>query len=230
MTSFTLKVLAAIFMLCDHINDAIFGQFSILNLIGRMAFPIFAYQLVQGYIHTKDKKKHLLKLLMFAIISEIPFDLIVSTISTTKYLNVLFTFFLATLGMYLSEKINNNYLRTIIIIGISIISHIINVDYGAFGIILIYIFYYFETNKIKNKKMKMTIITFLLCNLKYLSFAFNNPTSETINKYFMCGIFASFAIIFINQYNYKEGKKLKYFFYIFYPLHMIILYFIHINI
>ena len=228
MTSFTLKILAAIFMIMDHTGDAILGRFSILNLFGRLAFPIFAYQLVQGYIYTKNKKKHLLKLLLFAIISEIPFKLFLSTFTNEKYINVLFTFFLATLVIYICEKVSNKYLKIIVIVITSIISQLLKADYGVFGIILVYTFYYFETKNIKNKKMKLGIITFLLCNLKWIQKMFENPS--VINTYLMCGIFTSLSIFFINAYNQKEGPKLKFFFYILYPLHMLILSFIHNNI
>ena len=69
LTSFVLKIIGVITMLSDHIGDSIIGKFSFLNLIGRIAFPIFAFQAVQGFIHTKDFKKHMRKLLIFACIS-----------------------------------------------------------------------------------------------------------------------------------------------------------------
>ena len=75
MTSFSLKIIALITMFLDHISYPIFGGFSYLNLIGRIAFPIFAFQISEGFIHTKNVKKYMLRLLLFAFISQIPFQL-----------------------------------------------------------------------------------------------------------------------------------------------------------
>ena len=71
MTSFVLKIIALITMFCDHFGDAFIGHTSALNVIGRIAFPIFAFQISEGYIHTKNIKKYIARLLIFAIISQI---------------------------------------------------------------------------------------------------------------------------------------------------------------
>ena len=226
MTSFTLKIIGIVSMICDHFTKVFIKRFNILNLIGRLAFPIFAYQSVQAYINTKNIKKHLIKLLVWALISQIPFQLFVSTITDGFYLNVLFTFFLGLLALYIYDKINNKYIGFIIVIIISIISELIKVDYGAFGIILIFNFYYFvRIYKKKNRKLIMAISTFLLCNFKYVGDMINYP--YLVNPYFMLGIATSLAIIPIMLHNKQEGPKLKYFFYIIYPLHMIIFYLIY---
>ena len=68
MTSFALKVLACISMFLDHVGYVIFGRMSFLNYIGRLAFPIFAYQISEGYSHTKNLKKYFLRLFVFAIV------------------------------------------------------------------------------------------------------------------------------------------------------------------
>ena len=94
MTSFILKIIGVITMLFDHVGDAILGRFSFFNLIGRIAFPIFAFQLAVGYTHTRDLKKHIIKLFIFAIISQIPFVLFLSTFTNDFYLNIFFTFLL----------------------------------------------------------------------------------------------------------------------------------------
>ena len=75
MTSFILKCIAMISMLIDHTSVAYFGQTTLFNVIGRIAFPIFAFQISEGYIHTKNLKKYLLRLFCFAIISQVPFML-----------------------------------------------------------------------------------------------------------------------------------------------------------
>ena len=210
-------------MLSDHIGDSILGRFSFLNLIGRISFPIFAFQTMQGYINTKNLKKHMIKLLIFACISQIPFMLFLSTFTTNIYLNVLFTFLLGICALYIYDKCNNKVLGFLFVIIISIIAYFIKVDYGAFGILLIFVFYFFyKNNNIKHNKLLMSISIVLLCVIHYLPNIFKSPS--LICTYLSLITFTSLSLVFILFYNNKEGPKLKYFFYIFYPLHLLILY------
>lgn len=240
MTSFFLKLIAVICMSFDHIGDAFFGHFTYFNLIGRIAFPIFAYQAVQGYMHTKDLKKHLIKLFIFACISQIPFYLFLTTFSEEFYLNILFTFLLGLITLFAYDECKNKFLGFLFVILGAIIGEVVHVDYGAFGILLIFTFYFFEKefkdNSIKlwgnfylsSKKFLMTILVCFLCFTKYISQIISHP--KLIVHYLLLGLFTSLSMVFILFYNKKEGPKSKYFFYIFYPLHLLILYLVHIFI
>lgn len=220
MTSFILKIIGVITMLFDHVGDAILGRFSFFNLIGRIAFPIFAFQLAIGYTHTRDLKRHIIKLFIFAIISEIPFVLFLSTFTNVFYLNIFFTFLLATFAMLSYDKCKNKVLGIISVILISVIAEFVGVDYGAFGVLLVFLFYIF-----KDKKVYMSISTFILCFSKYIIDIISSPAFYF--QYILCAFFTFLSTIFILFYNGKEGPKSKYFFYIFYPLHLLILYFLH---
>ena len=206
-------------MLSDHIGDAILGKFSFLNLIGRISFPIFAFQAIQGYIHTKDFKKHMIKLFVFACISQIPFMLFLSTFSNSFTLNIFFTFFLGLLALFVYDKCKNKILGFLFVVFASIIGQLIHIDYGAFGILLIFVFYFF-----KDKKILMAISTIILCFAKYIPSIVRYPSLYL--HYLYCGLFTSLSLIFILLYNKKEGPRAKYLFYIFYPLHLLILYFL----
>lgn len=222
MTSFILKIIGVITMLFDHVGDAIIGKFSFCNLIGRIAFPIFAFQAVQGYIYTKDFKKHMLKLFIFACISQIPFMLFLSTFTEEILtLNIFFTLFLGLLALFVYDKCKNKVLGFLFVILTSIIAYFIHVDYGTFGILLMFCFYFF-----KDKKGSMAITTIVLCFLRFVPDIIATPVLWYI--YIQCAIFTALSLIFILFYNKKEGPKAKYFFYIFYPLHLLILYFLHI--
>ena len=108
MTSFTLKIIALITMFIDHLGYAIFNKFSFFNYIGRVAFPIFAFQISEGFHYTKNVKKYFARLLLFAIFSQIPFMLFLSIFSTNIYkLNVFFTLFLGLFSIYIYDKIIN---------------------------------------------------------------------------------------------------------------------------
>ena len=222
MTSFILKIIGVITMLFDHVGDAIIGKFSFCNLIGRIAFPIFAFQAVQGYIYTKDFKKHMLKLFIFACISQIPFMLFLSTFTEEILtLNIFFTLFLGLLALFVYDKCKNKVLGFLFVILTSIIAYFIHVDYGTFGILLMFCFYFF-----KDKKGSMAITTIVLCFLSFVPDIIATPVLWYI--YIQYAIFTALSLIFILFYNKNEGPKAKYFFYIFYPLHLLILYFLHI--
>ena len=106
MSAFVLKIIALISMTCDHSSYVIFGHFSFLNYIGRLAFPIFAFQISEGYIHTKNLKKYLLRLFVFALISQIPFMLFTSIYSSNLYLNIFFTLFLGLIAITIFDFLN----------------------------------------------------------------------------------------------------------------------------
>ena len=88
MSSFVLKIIAIISMFIDHIGYAIFGKLSYFNYIGRLAFPIFAFQISEGYVHTKNLKRYFFRLFLFALISQVPFMLFTSIISDKFSLNI----------------------------------------------------------------------------------------------------------------------------------------------
>lgn len=224
MTSFILKIIGILTMLCDHIGDSFIGHFSFLNLIGRIAFPIFAFQVVQGYIHTHNVNKYALRLFIFAFISQIPFMLFLSTFYNSYYLNVFFTLFLGVICLYGFDKIKNKYLGVLFAILICIIGHFIQVDYGAYGIAVIFIFYIF--NKfLPNKKGLMCLAFFIITGIKYLPDIISYPSIAYI--YIACILFTSISLIPICIYNEKQGPKIKYLFYAFYPVHLLVLYIVH---
>lgn len=220
MTSFLLKIIGVICMTCDHISDAIIGHFSFLNLIGRIAFPIFAFQAVQGYIYTKNIKKHLIKLFIFGLISQIPFTLFLSTFTKSFSLNIFFTIFLGLVSIILYDKLNKKWIGFILAIIVSILGEIFHVDYGMYGVLLIFFFYLFRDNKIN-----MCLYTFILIFINYSIYIIQSPTY--ITHYINCLIFSLLSLLFILHYNGKQGPKTKYLFYIFYPTHLIILFFIN---
>ena len=209
-------------MTCDHLGYTLFEKFSFLNYIGRIAFPLFAFQCTQGYIHTKDFKKHIRKLFIFALISQIPFMLFLSTITTDIFkLNVLFTFCFGLISIYIYEKQENKILGILYVLLLSVMAQLTNCDYGMYGVLLVFLFYLFKDNK---KLMYLSAI--LITVFKYALNIFLNPSFTP--RFILSAIFTCIPLIFINFYNKQQGPKLKYLFYIFYPTHLLILWAIHL--
>ena len=106
INSFTLHILAMISMVSDHLWNIFFPNQVWLYVIGRPAFPIFAFMIVEGFFRTKNRKKYLIRIFIFAIISEIPFNLFSSlAILLYPYNNLLLNFIISLCGLSLIEKI-----------------------------------------------------------------------------------------------------------------------------
>ena len=100
-----LKILAMISMVLDHVGDLFFPGVTWLRAAGRLAMPIFAFCIAEGYAHTRDRKKYLLRMGLFALISEIPFDLAFESRIGLSHQNIMLTFFLSILALMLYDRI-----------------------------------------------------------------------------------------------------------------------------
>ena len=131
LSGFDLKIIAVITMIIDHAGAFLFPQAKILRIIGRISFPIFAFLICEGYEHTKDVKKYMLRLLLFAVISEPFFDLAMSgtIFSLNNGQNVIFTLLIGVVTIYFCER-NGTWIWSMI--GM-VAGDFIAGDYGAFG-------------------------------------------------------------------------------------------------
>lgn len=211
-----LKWIAIITMAIDHFASGFLsyiGQsaFSLVNtnalytisrLVGRLAFPIFAFLMIQGYQHTSNRKKYFSKLILFAFISEIPFDLaFYNQVFFWGHQNIFFTLAVGLMGFSFYEQFEadkkgmGQFLSFLIPL---IAASLLFVDYGIYGIILI-----FGLGILRNRKVPQTVFGVIM-GLGQLT--------------------ASLAFIPIWFYNGKRGKQNKWFFYIFYPLHLFLIF------
>lgn len=234
MTSFALKIIALVTMFIDHLGYAIFNKFSYFNYIGRIAFPIFAFQISEGFYYTKNIKKYFSRLLLFAVFSQIPFMLFLSMFSKDIYkLNVFFTLFLGLFSIYIYDKFIGNFsitsnvkfnklfnsiLGIFVVLFIGFIAEFIKSDYGLFGIIVIFLFYLFKHNK-----SAMVCAYIIACMIKYGISYSTNPNYI----YLILCCCTILPIVPICLYNKQQGRKIKYLLYFFYPIHLLILYLLH---
>ena len=258
LRSDTIKIIAMVLMVIDHIGLAIFEPiyltstdyntvvtFYYLRLIftafGRVAFPLFAYQLMRGFFYTRNRMKHVLTLLVFALITEVPFDLFnANEIINFTYQNVLFTLLLGTIMMCALDMVNASDLfndkddkkgrilgysvQAFIIVIFSCAAVIIKCDYTAKGIILIAILYYARNEK--SKLITLAPVLFI-ADIFFVTLLLTRSLDATIN-YCEIEIYAvvAFFIMYLDNGERKGGKALKWMGYAFYPLHMLALYFI----
>ena len=160
-----LKILAMIFMLLDHMWATIITGNQWMTNIGRLAFPIFAFLIVEGFTHTSDLKKYMKRLFIFGLISEIPFNLIYSgSVIFPFHQNVMFTLLLGLLSINAIDKFKKNknlknFFKCFLkIIAYLLLGTILFVDYGATGIITVIVFYIFRNTKLEHLYQLISLI------------------------------------------------------------------------
>ena len=232
ISSFMLHILAMLFMLCDHIWATIYSS-EILTCIGRLTFPIFAFMCVEGYFYTKNFKKYILRIFLFACISEIPFNLMYAgNIIYPFHQNVLWKFLIGLLFIKLMEKIIekdfNLFIFWILILGIFLLTYILGnllmIDYYGYGIWMMFIFFFFRERTLRNFLLQLFWLG--LINFRYLgSYCYGVDLFGFEFQIAQQGL-AILSLIPIWLYKGKQGyhnKWIQYSFYIFYPIHMLIL-------
>ena len=230
-TSFSLHIMAMVFMLCDHLWGTSFVTHDVFTCLGRLTFPIYAFMIVEGYFHTSNLKKYVNRLFLFAILSEIPFNLVMgSSLFYPLHQNVLWSFLISVGLIHWNEKAKERHVWKRILVGIAslciaYIGGIITfVDYYNAGILMVLTFYFFRGKKWWNYLGQLLCMWYI--NREMLG-GFEYEINLFGDTYFFTRqSIAMLALIPIWLYNGKQGyhsKKLQYFYYLFYPLHLLIL-------
>lgn len=230
LSNSSIKIIACVFMLIDHIgailverklylpmqlgigdiNEGLLALDFVLRSIGRIAFPLFCFLLVEGFYYTHSKLKYIRNLGMLAIISEIPFDYAFFGGWNGQYQNVFFTLLIGVLAMYgfdwIKEKGKTNFICLIGYLFITLFSCVsvaaIGGDYSIYGILCIVVIYFFREKPV----LSIGFACAILCLLSITELP------------------AFLAMIPAALYNHQRGLSLKYAFYLFYPLHIVLLY------
>ena len=215
MSGLLLKITALLTMIIDHYGAIFQPNIMIYRIIGRLAFPIYCFLLVEGYTHTSNIKKYTSRLLIFALISEIPFDLAFYGKIGFVHQNIFFTLFIGLVAIYLIDNKDTKYKfdSTLVIIVATVLATILRTDYQFIGIVYILSFY-FTRNLPKKKRLSTIALIMIAINL----------AAGMVQQ------FSLLALIIIYLYNNEPGAKnklLQMSFYIAYPLHLLIYYIIN---
>ena len=224
-----LKIIACIAMLTDHVGYGIIRYYyrfhsddimpetfkaynrayDICNGIGRVAFPIFAFFLVEGFMRTRSVAKYALRLLIFALISEVPFDLgLFKDVTYDDHQNIMITFFIAIIMLSVIKYLTENSLglsRPVLVLAVictviafSDISVILKCDYSWKCMLLVSVLY-----------LTRTLGSFRLVA---------GSAATSWEQY------APIAFVLLYFYDPEQPPKYKYAFYVFYPLHLLVIY------
>ena len=201
-----LKVIAMLSMLIDHIAYY-YGcdnpyLYELMRTVGRIAFPTFAFLLAEGFVHTRNRQKYLISLFAFALLSEIPWMLLNHDGSH----NVIFTLLAGILGLHVIENSKSHWITAICVTLIGLATIFSDTDYSWRGFGLVLIFYMFRG--------RPELQTLFGIPLMY--------------EYGIMGVLVAFSVIWLynGERGFIQGKAWKYAFYAFYPVHLMMIYYL----
>ena len=232
ITSASLHIMAMIFMLCDHLWGTIVPGNDWLTCIGRISFPIFAFMIVEGYFHTSNLKKYAGRLFVFALISEIPFNLALgSRIFYPIHQNVLWSFLISLGLIHWNEKAKKSgkLWKRLVVGTVSVILGYLGgiltmVDFYHAGVLTVLVFYFFRGRKWYNYLGQFVTLWYI--NIEMLG-GYSYMIDIMGKTYFFARqSFAMLALVPIWLYSGRRGyhsKAFQYFCYWFYPVHLLVL-------
>ena len=222
LTNNQLKIIAMISMLFDHIGVLLLPGCEILRIVGRLAFPIFAYMIAEGCRYTRNRTKYLLLIALMAIVFQLVYFVTMQSAGMALYQGILVTFSLSIVSIYVidwyrEKKSELSFLVMLVVLASIFYAAVIlpeeftwqgySIDYGIFGILLPVLVYYAP-----GRVSKLFAVAFSVVGLAL-------TTEIAITWY------ALLTIPLLALYNGKRGKrKMKYVFYIFYPAHLVLIY------
>ena len=248
MSALALRIIACVCMLLDHIGYCFAGRYPFLEplrWIGRIAFPLYVFLIVNGFRHTSDRLRYALRLFLFALLSQVPFALMFHHGDIFGKLNVFFTLLIALLVVWATDELRNRrrtkylaFLPAVLVFALYYFGWLSS-DYGARGLLLAMVFYLFE-GKIILLFFGMLLSIYytypislgfgLLNLLRGRAFHFPAPTAWQLKQ-----LFSLLSLVFIFLYNGERGalpknpaagKAVQLGFYLFYPLHLLVLFFL----
>ena len=214
-----LKLLAMFFMLCDHVGKALLPQWSFLQILGRLAMPIFAYMIAEGCRHTRSRTRYFLQLFSLATVCQLVYFFAMGSL----YQSILMTFSLSVLSIFAIDRFRHNRnlpsgllllltATTVIVLCLGLPRWLsgtdFQIDYGLFGVLLPVAVYCAPT---RNTKLIAATLATVCLGAVYGGIQW----------------YGLLAIPLLALYDGSRGKqKLKYLFYIFYPAHLCLIYLI----
>ena len=237
----TLKIIAAITMLIDHIGIILLPEIGVLRIIGRISFPIYAYMIAEGCFYTRNKLRYFACIFILGVICQAVY----ATQSGDNFLGILITFSISIIVVYalqymkktllfkeaLAKQILSFIIFSTLTVGVYFLNKLLTIDYGFFGCMAPAFASLFKmprkieageserkaerTNFLSSPFLKERLPNVILLGICLVFMSFSMMDYQ---------IFAIAALPLLLLYTGRRGRlKMKYFFYVFYPLHLVIL-------
>lgn len=247
MTQFALKMIALLFMLMDHMVKVIWPAGSLspifgiegellirstMLILGRAAFPMFAWFIAEGCRKTSNLRQYCLRLLLLGLVSEVPFQLCFYGAYRTGFQlgfhNVLFTMFLAVAAVYIGQHMERFGLhravaRIIPSVAAVALGWILHTDYNAWGVGLILMLCYLPEGLSRLGFLVVWVSVFQLIwhGWNGNEFVWLTAAGRIYLLYWLGGLLGVFLLA---TYSGERGRGCKWLFYIFYPAHLLLLF------
>ena len=207
-----LKTIAVVSMTVDHVGAVLFPQEIWMRYIGRLAFVLYAFLITEGYVHTHNVKKYMLRLGLLAVLSEVPFDLLFHGRPFYPYAqNVFFTLLLGLLGIYFMDRFGvylnagTNILALVPVGAACFVAGWLLSDYKYYGVLMIAVFY--------------------VCRGQPWAMSLGiGSIALAMNRIQLFCVAALLPIALYNGQKGRGGKVFQWFFYFYYPMHMLAIY------
>ena len=219
----SLKLIACITMLIDHFGHAIVPYLPVpymvefyyaCRIMGRLAFPIYCFLLVEGMHHTRSPKKYILRLGVGILLAELPFDILYEGGISWAYQSVMVTLTLGAIMLLCMQRVEKKGLKLLLVIPFAILAELAKCDYGSWGIVMIAVFALFDRLSMQT----MGILLVNACMESAMIPIFGIPMSVQL--------FATFAMVPIALYSGRKlshSRTVQWAFYLFYPVHLLLL-------
>ena len=221
-----LKIIACVTMLIDHFGAAVVPALPIDNMvdvyyvcriIGRMAFPIYCFLLVEGMRHTRNAGKYILRLAIGILLAELPVDLLFEGGFSWAYQSVMVTLTLGAVMVFLMQKTDKKVLQALIAVPFAVLAELAKCDYGGWGIAMIALFAIVE---------QLPLQILLLGALSVLMPSAMVALGGMSISVQMFSILGMLPIYFYSGEKLTDSRAVQWCFYLFYPLHLLILWII----
>lgn len=218
-----LKLIACLTMFIDHLGASVVPMlpFSFMpdlyyacRIIGRLAFPIYAFLIAQGVKHTGREGKYLLRLAVGFLLSELPFDILFKGGFTWEDQNVYLTLLLGAGLLMLQKRVKDPWFRVLLLLPFALVADFFRTDYGGMGVAMIAVFG--MTDKVWAQAFGCLVCNCLVVSAEVRFFGFGVPVQ----------LFAVPAMVFIGLYSGRKllkSRMLQWGFYLFYPVHLLLL-------
>lgn len=214
-----LKLIACVSMLIDHIGYSFFPTVLWLRYIGRLAFPIYCFLLAEGAYYTRSPSRYALRLGIGAVLAEIPFDLLFFRTLTLSHQNVMLTLLLGFAMLLCMKKTPKLYLQPLWVIPFYLAAEFLNTDYSGRGILLIALFYLTRPYHWR-----------FLAQMLMLALLFARPDSSGVLPWTAWAVLAMIPIALYSGRKATSAKWVQTGFYLFYPVHLVLLFLIRVGI
>jgi len=220
LSSFSLRMLALFAMLCDHAALALLPSVGLLRAVGRIAFPLYCFLLVQGFMHTHDLRAYARRLLLLALLSEIPFDLLIfGRLSSPMEQNVLFSLLFALGALYACRTFDAQPLQAFIVcVALASCAMALRLSYGWLSVALCLCFYYTQRRRLQ--RLMLASGTLLVYSLSLF-------LSGVERGWALTSLCALFSLVPVLLYSGRPGPRhpaLSLAFYLSYPAHLLLLF------